>query len=508
MAFDPQELGLKIIEFDPTHPQPGFFSTATEMAAALAAGLMAKPVAFPAHLAPTLDTPSVPPDPSAPLPKADVVIVTWTLAEAQTLATLLTPGVSFDNWYQYKSKLDQYIPLVIGKRAPFNSHSSARFFHSLGMYYPIKLAGKKVICIKSGLHLDHDTYNPGQPAPARLPMLDLWKQMIAETGAQFIVTTGTGGAIGANVLLGDVVVAKETVFDCTRQFVQKPFAKASYPTTALPASFAPPPAAMLKINAALVAESGDQQHTGGLPAILYDGSVVAEPKIVTTDTFAFDNTTNSAGLQGLGQACDMGDASLGLIIGELGHGAPEWAAIRNASDPQIDGTLTPQQQGNVAFHTYTKFGGVTSAASVLATWSLICSRFPVHASAAVAMTIAAPAPANPGFVLEASRRRAMRSTPSHLLLQIAAGRDFSANDVTPGDVPADVTQALKQRMDEVSVDPQASAIDWRRIGFVDETSARCELYLAHVSCDNPEVFRGSYLFSSASLVAKEEFVSS
>src|SRR5262245_35906490 len=121
MDFDPQEIGLKIIEFDPANPQPGFFRTATEMAAVMAAALQAEPVPFPAHLAPTPDLPGTPPDPSDPLPQADVLVVTWTVAEAETLATLLTPGRTFNQWYQYKSKLDHYIPLVVGHRAPFNS---------------------------------------------------------------------------------------------------------------------------------------------------------------------------------------------------------------------------------------------------------------------------------------------------------------------------------------------------------------------------------------------------
>jgi len=503
MDDDSQQLSLKIIEFDPLHPQPEFFRTATALAAALSAGLSAEPVPFPAHLAPALDTPGTHPDPSDPLPPADVVIVTWTTAEAETLATLLTPGVSFDDWYQYKSNLDHYIPLVIGERAPFNSKKSMRFYHSLGMYYPIKLVGKKVICLKSGLHLDHDTYNKDQPAPDQLPMLDLWKQIIAETEAKFIITTGTGGAIGADVLLGDVVVATKTVFDCKKQFVDKPFKTSSYPTTPLPAAFRPPAALMLKQNADRVAESGDKQHDDGLPVILHAGSpVIADPKIVTTDSFAFDNTTNTAGLQGLGQACDMGDASLGLVIDQMGGGAPEWAAIRNASDPQIDGTLTPGQQSDGAFKTYTKYGGVTSAASVLATWSLICARYPVQAPAALAMASPLTSPAS---ALALSRRRSRRSNASHLLMQIVAGSGFSARDLDANKVPADLAQALDDQLRAAAVSSQGRTVAWRLIAFVDAADTRIKLHLAHVSRDAPSAFRGSYLFSGASLVAKEEF---
>lgn len=502
MSVDSQELGLRIIEFDPLNPQPEFFRTATQMAAVLSAGLAAEPVAFPAHLTPTLDTPAVQPHPSDPLPQADVVIVTWTVAEAQTLATLLTPAVGFDDWYQYKSNLDHYIPLVIGKKAPFNSTSSTRFYHSLGMYYPIKLVGKKVICMKSGLHLDHDTYNSDQPAPDQLPMLDLWKQIIAETKAKFIITTGTGGAIGADVLLGDVVVATKTVFDCTTQFANKPFKKSEYPTSPLPAGFRPPATAMLKKNADRVAESGDKQHDDGLPAIYFADSVIADPRIVTTDTFAFDNTTNTAGLQGLGQACDMGDASLGLVIGQMGEAPPEWAAIRNASDPQIDGTLAPCKQSKGAFNTYAKYGGVTSAASVLATWSLICARYPVQMPAALEM--AAPLAA-PAAALALSRRRSRRSGASHLLMQVVAGSRFSARDIDMSEVHADVAQALGDRLRQVGVSPEGLTVGWRLIAFVDDAGTQTELHLAHAACNAPSVFRGSYLFSGVSLVAEEEF---
>lgn len=502
MSIDSQELGLRIIEFDPMHPQPEFFSTATALAATLSAGLAAEPVAFPAHLAPTLDTPTTLPDPSDPLPQADVVIVTWTLAEAETLATLLTPGVGFDDWYQYKSNLGHYIPLVIGKKAPFNNSKSVRFYHSLGMYYPIKLVGKKVICLKSGLHLDHDTYNSGELAPDQLPMLDLWKQIIAETKAKFIITTGTGGAIGADVLLGDAVIATNTVFDCTKQFATKPFKNSMYATSPLPAGFGRPADAMLKENAGRVAESGDKQHADGLPAFYYAGSFIADPKIVTTDTFAFDNTTDSAGLQKLGQACDMGDASLGLVMDQMGKAAPKWAAIRNASDPQIDGTLSPTQQSTEAFNTYTKYGAVTSAASVLATWKLICSHYPVPAPAAFAM--AAPS-AGPAASLALTRRRSRRLSASHLLMQIVAGSGFSAQELGASHVPADVAQALVEHLRQVGAVAKGHDVTWRLVAFVDDAGTRIKLRMAQVACDTPSVFRGSYLFSGASLVAKEEF---
>ena len=503
MVIDPNEIGRRIIEFDPAHPQAGFFSTATQLAAARASGLRADPVQFPAGRAPALDTPAAPPDPSTPLPPADVIIVTWTTAEADTLATLLTPGVQLDQWFEYKSKLAHYLPLVNGTKAPFNNRKSPRYYKSLGIYYPIKLAGKKVLCFKSGLHLDHDT-NP--PPPSNLPMLDLWKQIISETGAELIITTGTGGAVGSNVLLGDVIVAAQTVFDCTKQFSAEPFRNKSYGTSPLPAAWKPPPAAMLKPNAERVSASDQPSHADGLPVFFCSGSAIAQPKIVTTDVFAFDNTTDTNGLQALGNVCDMGDAALGLVISELGGGAPLWAAIRNASDPQIDGRLSKDEQSSTAYNIYTTYGAITSAASVLASWSLICARYlPQPAPPAAALSEATP---EVSLSLAKTQRDAIESSPAHVLMQIAAASSFSTADVPETEIPRATVAALADHLKSINVAPAQSTISWRKIRFVNETHRQRELTLAHVSCESVEAFRGSYLQMGAKIVAKEEFASS
>jgi hypothetical protein len=493
MQLDPAEIGRRIIDFDPARPRPEFFSTATQMAAALADGLVADAVLFPAALAPTLDTPAKAPAPADPLPKADVVIVTWTGPEADTLARLLTPGVDLIDWYEYKHNLGHYTPLINGPKAPFNSKNSSRYYRSLGIYYPIKLVGKKVLCLKSGLHLDHDTK---PPPPADLPMLDWWKQVLAETGAEFIITTGTGGAIGTQVLLGDVVIAADTVFDCTTQFAQETFHNASYATTPLPAGWTTPPAAMLRANAQRVAQSDQPSHPGDLPAFFYPGSVIPQPKIVTTDQFAFDDTTNSYHLQGLGDVCDMGDAALGLVIsGMAAADRPSWAAIRNASDPQVNAA-----QGNSAYDIYNTYGALTSVGSVLATWSLICARYAPNTPLAAAAGAAAPA-----TLTAANLREARQSDPTHLLMQIAAAQGFSAQPLPGTRAPPDAAAALATRLRQIKVDPSACQIDWNVIRYVDETRRRQQLTLAHVSNDGSPGFRGSYLQRGATIVAQEEF---
>ncbi len=50
---------------------------------------------------------------TAPLPRADYLVVTWTVAELQALVDVLTPGVPRDHWHRYdRSFTDQYVPEV------------------------------------------------------------------------------------------------------------------------------------------------------------------------------------------------------------------------------------------------------------------------------------------------------------------------------------------------------------------------------------------------------------
>jgi len=187
---------------------------------------------------------------------------------------------------------------------------------------------------------------------------------------RIFITTGTGGGIGSDVKLGDVIIASQTRFDCTSQFASQPWHSQSYRTSTLPPGtigFIQPGLTM--VNAKHIANA---TPIPGLskPTIWNSGSA-----IVTTDKFAFDTSYDDFKLQGLGQVCDMGDAMVGRALANF----PQvlWYAIRNASDPQIPMTAdTPEdlkkadeEAGNI----YQKYGGYSTAASVIATWAIIAS---------------------------------------------------------------------------------------------------------------------------------------
>ena len=65
--------------------------------------------------------------------------------------------------------------------------------------------------------------------------------------------------------------------------------------------------------------------------------------ILTTDFFEFGTSTNN--LEKLGIAVEMDDACLGLACSEL-KSPPQWACVRNASDPAINGKLAFSLQEN------------------------------------------------------------------------------------------------------------------------------------------------------------------
>ena len=141
----------------------------------------------------------------------DAVVVTWTSAEASALAALMTPSQPINTWYEYRHGIDAYIPLVTGKDAPFNDSSAEmqRYYHSLGLYFPCQIGNAKMLLIKSGLHLAYD----GPATPVR----KLMAEIATAVKPKVFITTGTSGGIGADVLLGDVIVGGKVRFDCTTQ---------------------------------------------------------------------------------------------------------------------------------------------------------------------------------------------------------------------------------------------------------------------------------------------------
>ena len=213
--------------------------------------------------------------------------------------------------------------------------------------------------MKSELHLSQDGPN--------MPIAKLWEQIIEEAQPKLIITTGTAGGIGSKVELGDVVTAQAVRFDCQKSFKSKPFHNSIYKSSKLNYASYPEAEKLFVANANHLPQSSRPQR-------IFTKSVADAklPDVVTTDFFAFDDSSNSYGLKGLGAAVEMGDAVLGLVISQLGSKAPLWAAIRNASDPQIDDSgLTTKEAATKAGQIYEKFGYWTTIPSAITCWATV-----------------------------------------------------------------------------------------------------------------------------------------
>jgi len=296
------------------------------------------------------------------LPKCDYVFVTYTTAEANAMSAVLTPGflavppsgfTGTNKWYSYAHKYDSYVPNLRRGSSP------ALLSKDLGKYFLISISGKKTLCFKTSLHLARD----GQ----ELPVKDLLKQIAEETGAKLIITTGTAGAIGPDLILGDTVIATSARFDCMKMFKNASFNNQLYTSTYTLANSSFVDVA----NSLIPANSHQLPASNRAPKIFTGVTVLGEANtIVTTDKFAYDDSGDKFQLQGKGSMVEMGDAVLPLACQELkekGITPPDWLVIRNASDPQVSASMNEAQASKI----YEQYGYWTAINSVLASWAVV-----------------------------------------------------------------------------------------------------------------------------------------
>ena len=305
------------------------------------------PIPWPSRLAPT----PVDEAATATLPAADVLVVTYTAAEARALADVLTPGVESTSWRHYSYHWSEYEPLL-GERAP------ARQSKRLGSWHVTQIGDTRVCCLKSELH-------PATDGPD-LPIVKLWPQMIAEVAPRLVITTGTAGGVGSGTQLGDVAVARAVQWDCQDQFKSEAWAHTAYPTAPLSAATQ----GALRSTAPLMAA-----NAGRIPAEYLNrpAQVWTSETTVTTDFFAIGDTTDHYGLLQAAPDCravEMDDAALGLALGGLSD-PPPWISIRNASDPVMPGDEPIEEQTTQASALYEKYGYFTTVDSAIACWAAV-----------------------------------------------------------------------------------------------------------------------------------------
>jgi len=349
-AATPEDLQREIIDFD-SEAASGreFFAFTT------ATGLSRfTDIPWPAALAPKTG-----PAPSgkgqSPLPRADVLVVTWTVDEGHALSRVLTPGKDSRN--DYRSYTHNYASISAKMRAGCPARQAKR----LGAYWTTRIGGKKVVVFKSDSHMSQDG--------PKLPNALVWRQIIDEVKPRLVITTGTAGGIGKQFEVGDVVVSPIVRFDCKQKFKSEPFRQAHYSSNSLRPKYLAKAKSLFKVNAGQLPKDNTR-----LPKIVRVTPTALKSSVVTTDFFGFDTSDDHYKLKGLGDVSEMGDAVLGLVASQMGAQAPHWIAVRNVSDPQIkaDG-LTLRQQATLAAQIYKGFGRWSSVCSAIVCWALIAA---------------------------------------------------------------------------------------------------------------------------------------
>jgi len=348
------DLQREIIDFDSEGPEGQAF-----VAFSTATGLSRfTDIPWPKNLAPKTDR-RARKGTSGALPKADVLVVTWTVDEGHALSRVLTPGKDSRNDYlAYRHKFGT-IKKKLRKGCP------ALQAGRLGAYWTATIAKKRVVVFKSDSHMSQD--NKKAPTGNQtLPNEDVWQQMIEEIQPKLVITTGTAGGIGKTCEVGDVVVSPLVRFDCLNWLKKESYHHASFRGSAPATRYFRTAKALFKAN------SGQLPKDNTRPPKIVRATQLTSA-VVTTDFFGFDTSDNHYGLKGLGAVSEMGDAVLGLVTKRMGRSAPAWIAVRNVSDPQIKAEGTLRQQAQVAAQIYKGFGRWSSVCSAIVCWALIAA---------------------------------------------------------------------------------------------------------------------------------------
>jgi purine-nucleoside phosphorylase len=288
------------------------------------------------------------------LPRADVLLVTWTVDEGHALSRVLTAGKDSRN--DYRPYTHNYASISKKMR----NGCPAIELKRLGTYWTTSIGKTSVVVFKSDSHMSQDG--------PQLPNIDVWKQIISEVQPKLVLTTGTAGGIGKQFEVGDVVVSPIVRFDCISKFKSKPFAQAHYTSVAPNKKHFAQARSLFKANAAQLPKDNTRP-----PKIFSVSTNALAQSVVTTDFFGFDTSNDHYRLQGLGDVSEMGDAVLGLVCSEMGANAPRALAVRNVSDPQIKAEGTIREQAALAAQIYKGFGRWSSVCSAIVCWALIAA---------------------------------------------------------------------------------------------------------------------------------------
>ncbi|KZY30253.1 hypothetical protein A3754_11330 [Alcanivorax sp. HI0083] len=313
----------------------------------------------------------------SPLPKADVVVMTWTLAEWAAMNQVLTnrrdpltPDQLHshewqEGWLSYQRDYYQIYQYMVDVSKTFQGGAPSLYSESWGSFRQVRIGDLNVLLVKSGMHLAQDG--------SQLPLIRFVEQICQEAQPSLLLSIGTGGGVRSEDALGSALITNQAYFHCLKHF-----ANARFNHSTVTSSWQPDNRYLPLAQEGVLHTRGPQilpvspQYPAGAhidpdPAAA-QLKVVTEQPIITTDTFLFGTTDN--GLEKLGCMVEMDDAVVGMACQQQ---KTAFGFVRNVSDPVINGALPASLQDSWAGYIYREQGLYTSYNGALATWALLAA---------------------------------------------------------------------------------------------------------------------------------------
>lgn len=319
-----------------------------------------------------------------PLPRANVVVLTWTSAEWDALHYVFSnaleplPENPANNWrwrtkwYPYRRNFYTIFPALWTRRLISATRdrslgAPALIDNRWGSFAQASVGRRSVLLFKSELHINQD----GET----LPLAQLVRQILDECEPDLMLSIGTAGGVRPEDALGDAVVTNAARFRLADEFASAPFNRRTYTC----GSWTPPDTYLPEARALLA----DVREYDVLPPTAHfpPGTVIhARPRrpvihlcpgvpLLTTDFFEYGTTTNELWKEGC--CVEMDDAVVAMVCEEASRSRVAYGFVRNVSDPIVNGALPPRLQTAWAVLTYQMKGLYTSYNGAIATWAMI-----------------------------------------------------------------------------------------------------------------------------------------
>ena len=346
-----------IIDFDFEGPEGAAFLAFTK-----ATGLSRfVDIPWPKGLAPT-PAARAPAGGAKPLPRADVLIVTWTVDEGHALSRVLTPG---------KDSRDDYVPYTHNfatLASQMSKGSPAVKAKRLGTFWTTTIGAKKVVVFKSESHLSQDTnkhfpangiscrtLNFGSRSSAKFSRSWCSRRARPEESARTSRSAMSSSALSCASI-------------STSWLKKATFRRAHYASDGRP-------------DEIVFAGEGSVQGER-LAAAPGQHPSAGDHRRRALGSFTVGRHDRLLRLRHDGQSFQASGPRRRLRNGGrgFGHGgpvardgAPPWLAIRNVSDPEIAAEGTIKQQAQAAATIYKAYGRWSSVCSAIVCWAAVAA---------------------------------------------------------------------------------------------------------------------------------------